>query len=118
MSTKATWNSTSIEYVEDLFVFADKYLIEKLKSECSLIMRKNITKNNVLSLFILASTHNDKEFKDHLLGYIMNENDDNNWRSILKSKELLKLKLSNEQLADEISDLIFDKIAGAMSKTS
>lgn len=93
--------------VPELLEAADKYDLEKLKIICETELLKNVSKENVVEVLILADRHNAKNLKTEVVRYIKM----NSYNTNILTKEVRKnLVTSHPHLLLEILD--------AFSKTS
>ena len=62
------------EVTMDLFVAADKYGVEALKEECSLILGRKLNVDNVVSILILSHLHSMPNLFNVCLSFMVNNN--------------------------------------------
>jgi hypothetical protein len=53
--------------VEDLYIIADQYLVQRLKFLCENFMRNSLTVHNACQYFFLADHYNSKILRDDCL---------------------------------------------------
>ncbi|KAI6174510.1 Speckle-type POZ protein-like protein [Aphelenchoides bicaudatus] len=74
MQTFIKWMYTGkidkVAYIEDLYIVADRYLIEDLKKYCSNVMVFDLDSNNAAKRLTLALKHHDEELKEEVLKFI------------------------------------------------
>lgn len=98
------------ECAEGLLVFADKYLIGKLKDECVSILKKGICKHNILDRLGFAFTHNIGELKDHLIEHLVDKSFDGNSKWMMRTDEWFAFAGRNTEVSREIMTAFFDKL--------
>jgi speckle-type POZ protein len=52
------------ELCSELFIAAEKYQLDVLKTQCEIILWRNITSENALAMYMLADTHNGSLLKE------------------------------------------------------
>jgi len=98
----------SDQLVEDLFVFADRYIVDNLIDICIKTLIKTLNKENVARRLKLAFMYSNIDLKNRMLFYLTNYGAKGNFKEMLKSDEWYKLAGENKDLADEIVDAYFD----------
>jgi len=94
----------SDQLVEELFVFADRYIVENLMDICIKTLVETLMKENVARRLKLAFMYNNFELRNHMLFYLTNYGAKGNFYEMLKSDGWHSLTGENKELADEIVD--------------
>ncbi|GFY61342.1 speckle-type POZ protein B [Trichonephila inaurata madagascariensis] len=87
-----------------LYLAADKYQILSLKSKCSAFLISNLTVNNAYEVLILADMHQDKDLKNAVQDYILQ-----NEKAVFCSSEWQHLMDTHAKLAAETMCLKYYK---------
>jgi len=85
------------DFAEELFVLADRYLVESLKTDCTLSLVKSLSENNIFSRLQFVFKPNYADLKSHALFYAKGI-----FHRILESDAWKKLDTENRDLAYEI----------------
>lgn len=96
---------------EELLIFADKYLITKLKEECISILKKGINKHNILYRLEVAFMCNIEELKDHLLKYSTDSFFKDGWEWVMKTNEWVDFVSTNTEVACDIKRALGAKLS-------
>jgi len=91
------------EAVVKLYYAADKYQIEKLRTECTSLLQ--LSAENVCEAFILSDMHQDEDLKRSAQEFFCE-----NSKIILRSEEWKDLLLSRPKLAVDILHVLADKL--------
>jgi len=85
------------DFAEDIFVLADRYLVESLKTCCKLSLVNSLSENNIVSRLQFAFKRNYADLKVHTLFYAKGI-----FHRIVESDAWKKLGTENRDLAYEI----------------
>jgi hypothetical protein len=66
----------SDEFIEPLFLTADRCQIKSLKDKCAQYLISNLSLENVVSRFMLAHKHNATSLQEATLDYLANHRDE------------------------------------------
>jgi hypothetical protein len=87
--------------VAELFVAADKYAVETLKEECSLILSRNLTVENAAQYLVLAHLHSSSKLHEASLVFISM-----NAKSICSRKDWMEITKNYPDLCFQATQLI------------
>jgi len=90
--------------IEELFIFADRYIVDNLINACIKRMVETFGKENIARRLKLALTYNNAELKNHALFYLTNYGADGNFYEMLKSDAWKKMMIEDSKMADQIMD--------------
>lgn len=89
-----------------LFVLADKYMIDKLKKECASILKKGINRENILDRLRTAFMCNAEELKNCLLEYSVNKSSEGNHKWMTETDEWFDFAYTDRTIARDIMKAI------------
>jgi len=90
------------EFAEELFVLADRYLVERLKDDCKLSLVNSLSEDNIVSRLRTAFKYNYTDLKKYAWFYAKGI-----FPRILESVEWKELASKDRKLADEICLAMF-----------
>jgi len=93
--------------IEELFIFADRYIVENLTDLCTKHLASTFGKENIARRLKLALTYKNAELKNHALFYLTNYGAEGNFKEMLKSDGWKKLMIE-DKMAHQIMDVYFE----------
>ena len=94
----------------DLFVLADKYLVDYLKGQCEVFLSGSVIAENVCQLLAFAEQYSAVALKKISIDYI-----NKNYREICVTQAYVQLKKSNPQIGFDLMDAFMDSMAPSSS---
>jgi hypothetical protein len=76
----------SAQVAHELLILANKYRLARLTDVCAKLLKKTVTKQNIVELIALADKHNAISLKDNCFEQIISI-----WPEFLTSKDILRL---------------------------
>jgi len=96
------------QFAEDLFIFADRYVVRNLIDLCMNHMVNTFRAENIVRRLQIAFVYNNAELKNHALFYVSDYSSEGNVYNILKSASWMDLLREDPEVANEILIAFFD----------
>jgi len=96
------------QFAEDLFIFADRYVVRNLIDLCIDHMIKTFRAENIVRRLQIAFVYNSAELKNRALFYISDYSSEGNMYNILKSASWMNLLRKDPEVGNEILIACFD----------
>ena len=98
-------SSLTDEIAAELLVAADKYVLDRLKIICEMFIGKNLTKENVTDMLIVADAHNSTLLKTQALEFISAH-----LKDVMNTNRFKSMRKSRPDLIEECFDALAKKL--------